>query len=555
MQDVINQYVTAFQQQSHDTGTPTVGHAPPEHYQKQRDQLLKEKDQLQIQNEKLKADLAQAQECIKHIKVNQQPTDQNDAKRLRDKLHYLYAEQDRFWLDTRPNLRRELESRKANLSERDEVQPLIKQRLNDLLSKKHSFADVHLFLPSAEIPDDYGSGPRLVVLPTVDAYSNSKNNAAYIAAEKTLRMRGDQPRQKQNRLIFLAPDFDVVSRLREHARIFLAWRSIIVDIDSQALNQDIAGLNQAKKNLNGATKSLDMLLRDAFKWLIVPTEIFVNGKPTLEWKTVQVSTSSQNLIQDIELKLREEEWLIFEWSPIHLRKLLADWYFKAETKHISALKVWQGSANHLYMPRLANHDVFRHTVIEGLHSKDYFAYAAGVEGDRYLGFHFGDRSITPMDDSSLLIEREEAVAYEERTKPAPVPPISIAPYYAGEEQSGAESTSTNYNPAPIAPTQSSTPKALMNQFYGSISLDPVRAKMDFATLIDEVSRNLKIFHQTLSHWITHASHGKVASTFNHNLETATLEAEVKKLKRALAVAEMERSILKKATAFFSKDTC
>lgn len=70
----------------------------------------------------------------------------------------------------------------------------------------------------------------------------------------------------------------------------------------------------------------------------------------------------------------------------------------------------------------------------------------------------------------------------------------------------------------------------------------------------EVSRNLKISNQTLSNWIARARHGKVPSTSSHNLETVTLEAEVKKLKKALAYAEMERDILKKATAFFAKDT-
>lgn len=83
LQDVINQYVTEFQQQSH-TGTPTVGHAPPEHYQKQRDQLLKE-------NEQLKAELAQAQECIKHFKANQQSTDLNDANELTPEQEILHT--------------------------------------------------------------------------------------------------------------------------------------------------------------------------------------------------------------------------------------------------------------------------------------------------------------------------------------------------------------------------------------------------------------------------------------------------------------------------------
>jgi hypothetical protein len=39
-------------------------------------------------------------------------------KHLRDRLHYLYAEQDRYWLDTKPNLRREMETRKQNINER-----------------------------------------------------------------------------------------------------------------------------------------------------------------------------------------------------------------------------------------------------------------------------------------------------------------------------------------------------------------------------------------------------------------------------------------------------
>ncbi len=42
-------------------------------------------------------------------------------KRLRDRLHYLYSEQGRYWFDTRPNLRREMESRKQNISDRDEL--------------------------------------------------------------------------------------------------------------------------------------------------------------------------------------------------------------------------------------------------------------------------------------------------------------------------------------------------------------------------------------------------------------------------------------------------
>ena len=42
-------------------------------------------------------------------------------RRLRDRLHHLYSDKDRFWFDTKPNLRREMESRKQNISEQDQV--------------------------------------------------------------------------------------------------------------------------------------------------------------------------------------------------------------------------------------------------------------------------------------------------------------------------------------------------------------------------------------------------------------------------------------------------
>jgi hypothetical protein len=67
-------------------------------------------------------------------------------KKLRDKLHYLYADQDRFWLDTKPNLRREMESRKQNLSEQNDVQPEIKIRLQRLFNKNSAFGGIHVLV-------------------------------------------------------------------------------------------------------------------------------------------------------------------------------------------------------------------------------------------------------------------------------------------------------------------------------------------------------------------------------------------------------------------------
>ncbi|HFD86238.1 MAG TPA: ATP-binding protein, partial [Gammaproteobacteria bacterium] len=208
-------------------------------------------------------------------------------KRLRDRLHYLYSEQDRYWFDTKPNLRREMESRKQNI-EKGLLDDLIKQRVTRVFGRKHYFGGIHVFTPSADIPDEYGSGPRLVVLPPQAAFNRSESNPAYTQAELILYQRGDQPRQKQNRLIFLAPDFDVVNRLREQGRTFLAWDSIVTDIENGTLNQDISHLNQAKRSRDHAEQSLGQLIRETWKWLIAPVQDFVNGTPHLEWEAVQV---------------------------------------------------------------------------------------------------------------------------------------------------------------------------------------------------------------------------------------------------------------------------
>ncbi len=425
-------------------------------------------------------------------------------KRLRDRLHYLYADKDRYWLDTTPNLRREMESRKQSINEREELLPLLKRCVSKVFSKNHHFGGIHLFTPSADVPDEYGSGPRLVVLPVHAAYSRSETNPAFTAAEEILRHRGEQPRQKQNRLLFLAADYDVVSRLKAQGRTFLAWKSIVADIESGNLNQDLSHLNQAKGHRDGADQSLAQLVRETYKWLIAPLEEFVKGKPTLKWEVVPLSPTAPNLTQAIEAKLREEEWLIDEWSPIHLRNLLKQWYLKGGTEEVSALKVWQDSCHYLYLPRLLNDTVFRKALNQGVASEDYFAFASAKEGERYLGFTFGGGSVTTLDASSLFIEREAAVAYRERTKPSPQP--GLQPGSQPGSQPGLQPAGDVGEPGgtafpsggtggtgtpPLTPggaegTDTPTPAATKKQFYATVSLDPLRAKMDFATIMDEV---------------------------------------------------------------------
>lgn len=418
--------------------------------------------------------------------------------RLRDKLHYLYTEHDRFWLDTKANLRREMESRKQAISDKDDLVPLLKDRVSRAFGRHHGFAGIHVFTSSIDIPDDIGKGLRLVVLPMEATYSQAETNFAYKEAERILRYRGDLPRQRQNRLIFIAPDFNVISRLKDLARTYLAWNSIINDIEKGALNQDVSHLNQAKKSKEDAEHALRQLVREAWKWLLVPSESFVKGAPTLYWEAQTISPVATNLVEAIESKLQEEDWLVTKWAPTHLMNLLNKWYFKNGADQVNALRVLQDSCNYLYMPRLQNGEVFWNTISEGVSSKDFFAYALGQEGDRYLGFVFGQKTTVMADEDVLLINKKSAEVYELAKKQAETPISESEPIVTSSSGSLVKEPLNSF---PVKQPNSATSSENVvsaerkkTHFYGTVSLNAVTASMQFTDIMNEVIQHFSSQH-------------------------------------------------------------
>ena len=95
--------------------------------------------------------------------------------------------------------------------------------------------------------------------------SGQTATAALTRASEILKNRGDQPRQKQNRLIFMAADTDTVSRLKDQVRSVLAWQSIVADVKEGRLNLDMLQGKQASKSLEEASGGLDRMVRESYK--------------------------------------------------------------------------------------------------------------------------------------------------------------------------------------------------------------------------------------------------------------------------------------------------
>ena len=70
--------------------------------------------------------------------------------------------------------------------------------------------------------------------------------------------------------------------------------------------------------------------------------------------------------------------------------------------------------------------------------------------------------------------------------------------------------------------------------------------------VSATAKQLGIAMQTLSNWQNKANEGKLIGTKEYDPELIAIIEENKRLKRDLKVAQEERDILKKATAYFAK---
>ena len=412
-------------------------------------------------------------------------------RRLGDRLHYLNSGNNRFWFDTRPNLRREMEERKRRFQDKEDVLPAIRDRVQKTFAGG-VFSGIHVFTASGDVPDDWQL--RLVVLPPDAAFSRSGQNLAIDRATEILKNRGDQPRFKQNRLIFLAADYDSVSRLKDQVRSTLAWQSIVSDIKDMKLNLDQFQSRQANKSLEDANEALRRMIRETYRWMVAPMQEARPGKglSAIQWEHFQVNPGAPNLSQEIERVLKENELLITEWAPIHLAAVLNNWFWKDDAKEANALNVWQQSCQQLYLPRLKDDRVFHHTLAVGAESRDFFALAQGKEDGRYVGFVYGQRTVPILDTALLLIEPATATAYQEALRAAEEASRTKTVNGGGGAATTTSPTSSGTSRIEESATRgystgnATAGQAVKKQFYGSIDLDPFQAKKQFADLVDEV---------------------------------------------------------------------
>jgi predicted AAA+ superfamily ATPase len=452
-----------------------------------------------LELERLLLGCAQPGQVIGHYK--------DGVRALVDRLQYLNSENNRYWFDTRPNLRREMEDRKRRFDLREDVYPFIKDKLR---FANGIFGGTHVFTSSADVPDDWQL--RLVVLPPEATFSKGAQSPSIDAATSILKNRGEQPRQKQNRLIFLAPDTDSIPRLKDQVTSALAWKSIVDDVKEGRLNLDGHQTKQASASLDQANDALGRMVRETFKWLLAPLQEAKPGKGIgeIQWDHFQINPAAVNRTEEIEKVLKEHELLITEWAPIHLAKMLQTWFWKDDATAVGALETWQKTCCYLYLPRLREADTLRATIAAGVSSRDFFGIAYGRDDGRFQGFNFAQTTTPILDGSLLLIEPKTASAFvaklaEEAAERAAAIKENDAGTGAGssskgESTGGTSTTSTGTGGGSTGSGSGGSSGAgtgtggttrvsasiKKTMFFGSVELDPIKAKLQFSDVAEEV---------------------------------------------------------------------
>lgn len=401
--------------------------------------------------------------------------------RLADRLHYLNASGDkaqdttRFWFDTRANLRREMEDRKRRFDDKTEVRAKIADALKRVVGNPEPFDGVHIFTPHTDVPDD--AALRLVVLPPEHWYSRDEARAAHEAVLAYVRHNGAKPRYRGNRLMFLAPDHGALARVADAARIALAWRSIVEDVEEGRLNIDKLQMNQAEKEVKTAEDVLPRAARECYRWLLCPVqETPSDPKPTIE--PFALATTGGSVSGEIGRLCDENELVISTWSPIHLRTTLKALYWKDSQSTANASAFYEDTLRYLYLPRLKSREVLAQAIRSGIGSRDFFGYAYGESGSKFEGFQFGEGNAV-FDDSLILIEPEAAKVYEEANRPAPLSAVAEPP---GPSQPTADALAAQPSSTPIPMPLGTKAKA----FYGTAEVPAVTAKMRLVQLSEEI---------------------------------------------------------------------
>ena len=247
-------------------------------------------------------------------------------RRLAAQATYLYQDGARYWYDTQPTVAKLAEDLAEEFRRKpDAVASELEGRLRNDLREQGAFARVHTFPKSpADVADE--SDARLVVLPPDTHFVRGADNPAEALAARILGSRGAAPRLFRNALVFLAADRARFQDLDEALRYFLAWDSIVKDVERLGLDPHQA--RQARARQEATSAAVRARIPETYRWLLVPEQQSADSE--VSWKSLSLSASGP-LAERASRRLLSEELLVADLGSAVLRL------------HLDEVPLWRGN--------------------------------------------------------------------------------------------------------------------------------------------------------------------------------------------------------------------
>ena len=93
-----------------------------------------------------------------------------------------------------------------------------------------------------------------------------------------------------------------------------------------------------------------------------------------------------------------------------------------------------------------------------------------------------------------------------------------------------------------------------SRYTKEFRLEAVKLVIEGGLSIPEVGRRLNMHANTISNWIKAYKAGKLGEIGKGQRSVSETEMELARLRRELSITKMERDILKKAAAYFAKES-
>ena len=285
--------------------------------------------------------------------------------------NHLYVDGGHYWYSLQPNVTRLANDRAANHSDID-ADNIIRSRITRQRDRG-AFIGVHTFASGPGDVDDRDDGVRLVVLdPSAPHSGGSESSPAINLASTILAQRSAGPRINRNMLVFVAANADRLQELRQSARLYLAWESIVAD--NERLDLTAHQLGQARSRLSESNSQVDSQIVETFRHLLVPTQ--QPKTPAIEWQVTPVS-GGRSVAEAASKRLEADERVIANFSPRRIRMDLDDRRLWSENNDIGVKGLWEIYCRYPYMARLATVDVLLRAIADAtrqLDTGDLFVY-------------------------------------------------------------------------------------------------------------------------------------------------------------------------------------